>query len=474
MITGENKLSDKKLRSLLGKKRHSQVMIADGKGMSARVSVKGSISFVWQFRLSAGDKTTIWLTLGRYPDLSLSEARRKRDECRRWLASGMDPRSRLRQNRCSGDAVTVKSAIDFWFDNYARKKRKRREGVFYRMRKHVISRVGNLPPESVTDDMWFNLFERVAKTAPVAARMLCQEMKQVFRFCNARRYTDYKVLNDFRSEDVGESAKKRSRYLRPDEIRDLWFYCNRETENPYFQPQLARVIYISLVFGCRISEAINSTWDEWDLDKRLWIVPEKHSKNGERIFRPVPDGVIGWLRALKQVSEGCATITGISITQPQASNAAGTLWKRMGHGERWTLHDFRRTMATYLCDFGVEHYVIEQLLGHTLPGVMGIYNRSQQLDKKRAAMGIWVRYLDSLLGEEMLKLAGRDELEKMPEIERMIREDECKWLTTLPWKVRRALEKEGKFPARIRISPNFVAWRLSEVQAWVKGEWKPG
>ncbi|HBC1013500.1 TPA: AlpA family phage regulatory protein, partial [Escherichia coli] len=69
---------------------------------------------------------------------------------------------------------------------------------------------------------------------------------------------------------------------------------------------------------------------------------------------------------------------------------------------------------------------------------------------------------------------GRDELEKMPEIERMIREDECKWLTTLPWKVRRALEKEGKFPARIRISPNFVAWRLSEVQAWVKGEWKPG
>ncbi|HEL8049562.1 TPA: AlpA family phage regulatory protein, partial [Escherichia coli] len=48
------------------------------------------------------------------------------------------------------------------------------------------------------------------------------------------------------------------------------------------------------------------------------------------------------------------------------------------------------------------------------------------------------------------------------------------WLTTLPWKVRRALEKEGKFPARIRISPNFVAWRLSEVQAWVKGEWKPG
>ncbi|EKO3608625.1 tyrosine-type recombinase/integrase, partial [Vibrio metschnikovii] len=69
------------------------------------------------------------------------------------------------------------------------------------------------------------------------------------------------------------------------------------------------------------------------------------------------------------------------------------LWKKLNHKEAWTLHDLRRTFATLLNDMQMEPYVVEQLLGHSLGGVMKIYNRSQHIEKKKAALDLWVAKL---------------------------------------------------------------------------------
>lgn len=469
----ENKLSDKKLRSLLGKSRDTQVMLADGKGMSARVSMSGYVSFVYQFRLSARDKTTKWITLGRYPDLSLSEARRRRDECRSWLAEGKDPRYQKRADEQQKKDVTVKVAFDYWYENYALKKRRRCTDVYMRINRHILSTVGEIPLNSVSEYMWCDLFETIGNTAPVTARMVVRIMKQAITYCNARRFTDYKILTNISSDSFGDAAKKRSRFLTKKELLNVWVNCNIEVGNSYFSPQVARVIYISLVFGCRISEAIYSTWDEWDLNSWIWTVPASRSKNKQPIVRPIPYGVRSWIKALKITTENKPSIIGIGITQQQASCLGLRIWRRMGHSPSWCLHDLRRTFATHLCDIGIDHYVIEQLLGHTLPGVMGIYNRSQQLDKKIDALNQWVNYLDSLLDKNMIKLIERDDLDKMPNIERMLREDECKYLTSLDRTHRALMEREGRFPKKVQISPAFKAYRLSDIQAWIKGEWKP-
>ncbi|HGJ5863909.1 MAG TPA: helix-turn-helix transcriptional regulator [Arsenophonus nasoniae] len=74
---------------------------------------------------------------------------------------------------------------------------------------------------------------------------------------------------------------------------------------------------------------------------------------------------------------------------------------------------------------------------------------------------------------KMIKIMTKEELESMVEIDRMIREEECKWLTTLSNDCRYQREKKNLFLKRIKLSPQIVAYRLSEVQAWVKGTWKP-
>ncbi|MFB5745069.1 helix-turn-helix transcriptional regulator [Cedecea sp. S5-13] len=63
-------------------------------------------------------------------------------------------------------------------------------------------------------------------------------------------------------------------------------------------------------------------------------------------------------------------------------------------------------------------------------------------------------------------------MEYIPNVDRIIREKECRQLTTLANSTRWNLEREGKFPKRVKIGASAVGYRFSEVQAWIKGEWK--
>ncbi|MGN2398153.1 tyrosine-type recombinase/integrase, partial [Klebsiella quasipneumoniae] len=75
------------------------------------------------------------------------------------------------------------------------------------------------------------------------------------------------------------------------------------------------------------------------------------------------------------------------------------IYKRLGHSEPWTLHDLRRTFATTLNNMGIAPHVVEQLLGHTLGGVMAVYNRSQYLPEKLDALNKWMDHLGLVSNE---------------------------------------------------------------------------
>ena len=71
----------------------------------------------------------------------------------------------------------------------------------------------------------------------------------------------------------------------------------------------------------------------------------------------------------------------------------------------------------------------------------------------------------------MLSVVKKEDLQYMPDLDRMIRAPKCRAMTTLSNSTRWRMEQEGKFPKRIKIGPSAVAYRLSEVQAWIKGDW---
>ncbi|MEG2265161.1 AlpA family phage regulatory protein [Citrobacter arsenatis] len=70
-----------------------------------------------------------------------------------------------------------------------------------------------------------------------------------------------------------------------------------------------------------------------------------------------------------------------------------------------------------------------------------------------------------------MAVVDKKSLEYIPNIDRMIREKECRELTTLANRTFWKLEKEGKFPERIKIGATAVTYHLSEMQAWIRGKW---
>lgn len=75
------------------------------------------------------------------------------------------------------------------------------------------------------------------------------------------------------------------------------------------------------------------------------------------------------------------------------------------------------------------------------------------------------------MNTNMIKEVTTEELLSMPGIDRMIREKECRMLRGLSNTTRWELEKESRFPKRVKIGVTAMGWRLSEVQAWIRGEW---
>lgn len=71
-------------------------------------------------------------------------------------------------------------------------------------------------------------------------------------------------------------------------------------------------------------------------------------------------------------------------------------------------------------------------------------------------------------------LVDEKDLSQMPDLDRIIREKDCKALTTLANSSRWKLEQVGKFPKRIKIGERAAGYRLSEVKAWISGDWHPG
>lgn len=73
-----------------------------------------------------------------------------------------------------------------------------------------------------------------------------------------------------------------------------------------------------------------------------------------------------------------------------------------------------------------------------------------------------------------ISVLKKENIQYAPNIDRMIKEAECKEITTLANSTRWHMEKDGTFPKRVKVGVKAVAYRLSEVQAWVRGEWHPG
>lgn len=136
--------------------------------------------------------------------------------------------------------------------------------------------------------------------------------------------------------------------------------------------------------------------DQFHFEFRGIVFPGKSFFSAHEVSTCKISGCLSY-RILDSGPDG--TQTTLTIRE-SVSKIGGKIGKRLGHEKQWSLHDLRRTLSTHLSDLGVEFYVVEQLLGHALPGVAGVYNRSKFMAKKLDALELWTTYLNSIAGAD--------------------------------------------------------------------------
>ena len=385
-------LTDTKLRAT--KPRDKAYRLADSGGLYLEVIPAGGRYWRWKYRYGGKEKR---LALGVYPEVSLADARAKRDSARKELAAGTDPG----QARKEAKRKTA-AAIENSFEAVAREWHKKQartwstghaSKVTEQMEHHLFPVIGALPLEAITARALLDLLESVGETTPYTAKRLCQYCDQVFRMALIDGRADN---NPAASLSRALHAHKETNYaaLTANELPTFLRRLATDTRGSSVVRMGLRLLALTFV---RPGELRNARWSEIDLDTATWEIPAERMKMREAHIVPLPAQAVETLRALKELT-GFGDLLFPSRVNSQRPISDTTFRKALHDmGFEVTAHGFRSTASTILNEMGFRADVIERQLSHGERNkVRKAYNRAQYLEERRDMMRQWGDYLAAL------------------------------------------------------------------------------
>ncbi|HHS9742135.1 site-specific integrase [Raoultella planticola] len=378
-------ISDTKLRSIYGKPYSGPSEITDSDGLGIRITPKGVISFQFRFRWEGKQNR---MGLGRYPALTLREARNIVADLRESADKGIDPRS-LAGNNKSKDKPTVKDCLDYWKENYVDVTLREKTVALYKSTviKQMRDAFSGIPIEDIPVRMWVEKFTEEERINPRRARHLLIQLRSAIGWCMRRQFISTTELMLLQPKDIGVKPAVGETTLSYNQLAKIWMAIERSrgsTSNRLLHQLL-------MLYGARNSELRLAIKGEFDREEGLWIVPAEKSKTNKIIRRPIFSAADDLLKKA-EMTYGNVLFPGEDLKTPMTISGANKFLRRikdsLGFGE-FSSHDFRRTLATRLSEEGVAPHVIEKMLGHELGGVLSVYNKHDWIAEQKDAYDLY-------------------------------------------------------------------------------------
>jgi integrase len=371
---------------------------SDGGGLTFTLSKAGTAAWVLRYRV--GNKPRE-LTLGRYPDLSLADARDCAATERARIIKGADPASDKRIARIT--RATARTYRDLAEDYMVRaapslSERTRKEIRRY-LDKDILPRVGGLPISGISPAEIVHLVETVAARSKNVARRTFEIISTIFAHGVAKHLAGTNPCTTLRiSAIVGAKMPRERLKLHTEELRTLL------SKLPQFTAENALCVRILLTTAVRKSELIGARWEEIDLDNAVWRLPAARNKSGRDFTIPLPGQTVAHFRALRQHSGESEWVLPQRWTRPgrkgshiNVSTLNAALDRLDLDMRHFTPHDLRSTARSYLTDeLGVSVLVAERALNHALGGLIGVYDKSDYMPERRRALEMWASHLDDI------------------------------------------------------------------------------
>lgn len=398
-------LSDVTVRTT--KPKAKQYKLADEKGLFLLVHPNGSKYWRQKYRYDGKEKL---LALGVYPDISLAQARQRRDEARKLLALGVDPG----QHRKAQKAARLDAAANS-FEVIAREWLEHRKAsvepaqhvkTLARMQNDVFPWLGRKPITSIEAADVLAVLKRVdARGARFTAHRIRSEVSQVFRYAIATTRAQRDPCPDLKGAIPAAQTENFAAITTPAQVGELLRAIDgfRGTFPVQCALRLAPLLFV------RPGELRKAKWSEIDLAKGEWKYTVSKTKT-EHLVPLAPQAVAVLQELYHMTGHREYVFPGArDPNRPMSDAAINAALRRMGYDTKTEItgHGFRAMARTILAEqLHQKPEVIEHQLAHSVPDALGkAYNRTKFLKERKTMMQLWADYLDRLkAGAEVIQL----------------------------------------------------------------------
>ena len=402
-----NKLTDTKIegrikQALKAAKEGSgkAILLGDGGGLTLQITKTGTSSWLHRY-MRLGKSYAVGL--GAYPEVSLKVARTKSEDCRALLAIDKDP---LIEKRAAETIVHIQAAKEKTFDECAAeyiadhraewKNAKHAQQWQNTIATYASPIIGGRPISAVTTADVKRVLTPIWKTKNETASRLRGRIESVI---------DWATAHELRSGDNPARWKGHLEHLlarsTPENRADEHHAALPYADIPKFMTDLASQegmarwsLELLILTACRTSEVTGAQWDEFDLVKKLWVIPKDRMKAGKEHRVPLVDRAIGILEHVRPFSNGAFVFPGGRKDKPLSNMAMAMLLRRMGY-EQITVHGFRSSCRDYIGEKTAhDFHTAEAALAHTTAKskVAAAYARADLLEKRVSMMRDWEQY----------------------------------------------------------------------------------
>lgn len=341
------------------------------------------------------------LSLGTYPLTSLTEARQKRDEAKKLVASGINPsdvRKRDKQDRQNEISNTFEAIAREWYEKrIERWSAGYAEEMMKTFEADVFPYIGGRPIADIKPMELMGVLSRLdERGATEKLRKVRQRCGEVWRYAIVTGRAEYNPAPDLASA-FSPHKKEHYAFLKTEELPE--FFRTLNTYSGSIVVKLA--MRLQVLTGLRPGELRQGEWSEIDFDKRIWEVPPARMKKRRPHCVPLSDQAIAILEQLKPITGQYIFIFPgrIHHSKPMSEMAMNVLIRRIGYAGRVTGHGFRHTMSTILHEQDYNTAWIETQLAHVdKNSIRGTYNHAQYLDGRREMLQWYADYMEALEG----------------------------------------------------------------------------
>ena len=388
-------LSDTKIRAI--KRAEKPQKFFDGGGLFLFVTPTGGKLWRLKYRFGGMEKLS---SLGAYPQISLAEARQKRDQALAMIANGVDPGETKKAQKAAGteETETFEVIAREWHTKFSPSWATSHGGkIFRRLELYVFPWLGNKPIKLITAPELLTVLRRIeAKGVLETAHRTQQNCGQVFRYAIATGRAERDPSNDLRGALPPASGKHMATMTNPKEIAGLLRAIDdyRGGIVTRCALQLAPLVFV------RPGELRHAEWCEIDFDAAEWRIPAEKMKAGTIHIVPLSRQVLDILREIHPLTGHGRYVFPSPRTgsRPMSSNAILAALRRMGFAkDEMSGHGFRSMASTLLNEQGWNRDAIERQLAHAeRNSVRAAYNYAEFMPERKKMMQAWADYLEGI------------------------------------------------------------------------------